>query len=223
MEQEILKINRGLLEGELRALGFLAAFIEEFGEVIALQTGEAFEMTFHFKLDQVPVAGKVCFETGGHMGMYNISCYELSLSKSRRALIQQARFVCQPWNMFTLVEAMNLMEGRFVYRRQEVDPVGKGYWIYMAVASGVYRLNYMRNGFEVRDFLAETGLGGLLGLEGWVKLVSDLEKGGVCEVIVGSGSGMRPVKVVAEPLERRLRVKDKVGRVANVYPEREVD
>ena len=55
------------------------------------------------------------------------------------------------------------MQGRFIYRKPEI---GAGYWIGVAQLRTIplASFKFIRSNFEVREFLAGTGLGGWLGL-----------------------------------------------------------
>lgn len=114
-----------------------------------------------------------------------------------------------------LDEAVNLIQGRYVYRNPEVGP---GYWISLLQMGPMVpgELTFIRCDFEVREYLAQTGLGGYLGLSGWVKLEEELERGGRCLLATGGGPGMRVVKVEADPLRERLKVMDRRGKEVEV-------
>jgi hypothetical protein len=124
-------------------------------------------------------------------------------------------FPHEPWAVIRLDEAVNLMQGRYVYRKPEVGP---GYWIGLPKVRcgtpGEFRL--MRTDFNVREYLAETGLGGWLGLNGWVKLAGELERGHQCGLAIGAGLGMRAVKMEADPVGQKLKVMDTRGREVGV-------
>src|SRR6185312_4462805 len=166
-------------------------------------------------------------------GFYTLDFYELTIAK-RRVREKQApttataahpaagvglqpspapipvsknKFICTPWSWIRLDEAVNLMQGRYVYREPDTDPTGEGYWMYLTADTpleGFHRLGFIRTRFDVGNFLAESGLGGWLGLNGWARLVDSLQRGARCDLVIGTGAGMRALKIEADPRNYRL-------------------
>lgn len=135
------------------------------------------------------------------------------------ACVASNKFMCVPWSWIRLEEAVNLMQGRYVYRQPDADPVGEGYWMYLAAEepiAGFHRLGFIRTRFDVGNYLAETGLGSWLGLNEWGRLVYNVESGARCGLVIGTGAGMRALKVEADPARRRLALYDLRGHELDV-------
>lgn len=165
---------------------------------------------------RIPVIGHVFFSFNEVTRLYTVEYYELTLPEPVPALHHEYPFPHEPWLVIRLDEAVNLMQGRFIARKPEI---GEGYWVGLKEIRVLPSegFEFIRSGFDVREFLAETGLGGWLGLSGWIKLVEELERGHRCDMAIGTGTGMRAVKVEAAPLARRLKVMDRKGKeVENV-------
>ncbi|HEV2478081.1 MAG TPA: hypothetical protein VGS79_00395 [Puia sp.] len=216
MQKELCALNLLPLEHELRMMELKDVSPEAVNAELVRATGERFSVPFETPVGRVPVRGRVFFTLNDATKLYTVEGYDLSLPDSAAAMHPECTFPYEPWLVIRLDEAVNLMQGRFIYRKPEI---GASYWIgvrelqLMPLAS----FQFIRSGFEVREFLAETGLGGWLGLSGWIKLVEELERGHRCDLAIGAGSGMRAVKVEAEPLGRRLKVTDRRGKeVGNV-------
>ena len=111
-------------------------------------------------------------------------------------------------------EAVNLMQGRYVYRRAEAGSDDKDHWIRLersCTLPGIRCLETAPVNFNVGDYLTETGLGASLGLEEWTRIVNDLEKGYRCNLKMWTGKGFRMVKVEADPERRRVKVINERG------------
>lgn len=211
MEKEVIEINLPRLEKELQLLELKSVSLEVLGTELDRCSGERFSVLFEMHVGRVPVMGHVYFALNEASRLYAVEHYELTLPDSVEAVHYEYSFPHEPWLVIRLDEAVNLMQGRFIYRKPEI---GEGYWIGLkhlrVIPSEGFQ--FIRCDFEVREFLAETGLGGWLGLSGWIKLVEELERGHRCDLAIGAGSEMRVVKVEADPLSRRLKVMDRRGK-----------
>ena len=217
MEKELIKLHEQAMKKQLDAAGFPADLIEGFLEDFSPASGKRVSWPFETHMDHLKVKGKVYAEPTIADGFYSLDYYQLTLckrplgKKPRNAPVPANKFLCTPWSWIRLDEAVNLMQGRYVYRKPDTDPAGEGYWLYLTggeLLEGFRRLGFIRVTFGVSNFLAETGLGGWLGLTGWVRLVNSLEKGCRCDLVIGSGAGMTAIKVEADPRNQRLRVFD---------------
>jgi hypothetical protein len=123
--------------------------------------------------------------------------------------------VCHPWYLVSIQEAVNLMEGRYVYRKPELDFSGSGYWFCLD-DSREHNFNYIRNNYSVQSVINETRIASWVGLEGWRKLIYQLERGDRCDLSIGTKAGMQAVIVEADPLGERLKLTDKQGRELDI-------
>jgi hypothetical protein len=217
MEKELIKMHELAIKKQLETAGFPADLVEGFLKNFSPASGKRVSWSFETHMDQLRVKGKLYAEPTIIGGLYALDYYQLTLC--RRTLgekpgilpIPSNKFLCTPWSWIRLDEAVNLMQGRYVYRKPETDPTGEGYWLYLAGAEfpeGFRRLGFLRIQFDVSNFLAETGLGGWLGLTGWVRLVDSLERGCRCDLIIGGGANMTAIKVEADPRNQRLQLFD---------------
>lgn len=224
MSEYLLICNSILLHKEFHAIGLPADLSTTALKKISNLKGEECVLSFNTEVRGLTVRGEVRLESNVEEGMYTTSSYTLAVKNVPGVGNMQNAFLCTPFNFVTFPEALNLMEGRYIYRRPDVDPVREGYWTYLAEQEfmpGFRRLLVVRCGFDVRESLVETGLGSWLGIEGLGKLVQDLERGNRCDLMVGTGEGMRAVKVEADPLGLRLKVTNENGsklRTPNPHP-----
>lgn len=212
-EDEIVQ-NLFLLYNEFRAIGLPDALNEIVFKELSTLTGEEYTLSFDMRVGRMPVNGRVHLEANGLGSLYTISYYELSLEYPQFPAVRKNSFLCTPFCLVTIEEAVNLLQGRYFYRKPETDPLGEGYWVFLSegeLIPGFRRPLFVRNGFRVREFLKVTGLGSWLGVEGYGKLVHDLEKGYLCDLTLGTGKGMRAVKVEADPAGLRLKVMNGKG------------
>ena len=207
----MIKINVERLEKELQMLDLKGISSENLCAQLERRSGERFSVLFEMHVGRIPIMGHVYFALNETTGVYAVEYYELTLPDSAAAVHHEYSFPHEPWLVIRLDEAVNLMQGRFIYRKPEI---GIGFWLALkddrVIPSDGFQ--FTRCDFEVREYMAETGLGGWLGLSGWIKLVEELERGHRCDLAIGAGSEMRAVKVEACPLERRLRVMDRRGK-----------
>lgn len=220
MDKEILAMHMNALKKQFEAAGFPAEEIKRFLGEFAPDSGMRAAWLFEIRIHETTVKGKVCAEPNMPAGLYTLEYYQLNLGKprSKKASVSPPvpgnKFLCTPWSWIMLDEAVNLMQGRYVYRKPDADPTGEGYWIYLTAeepVEGVRRLGFIRTRFDVSNYLAETGLGGWLGLAGWIRLVDNLQRGARCDLVIGTGAGMRAIKVEADPRNRRLALFDLSG------------
>ena len=177
-------------------------------------------MSFETTVDRTPVKGTVYIEKNEPIGLYVLNYFQLSLGKAdmKKRLVVPVpsnKFVCSPWEWIRLDEAVNLMQGRFVYRKPDLDPVGEGYWLYLSkdeLFQGVRQLGFIRTRFDVGNYLSETGLNAWVGLNGWLQLVEVLERGARCDLAIGAGAAMNVIRLEADPREQRLKLFDLQGR-----------
>ena len=211
MEKEILNVNMAQLEKEVRLMELKGLSMDAVKRELDRCEGARFSVGFESEVGRLLVKGRVFFALNESTGRYGIEYYELSLPDSASALHPEYAFPCEPWLVIRLDEAVNLMRGRYIYRKPEI---GAGFWIGLTALRVMPSEGFVfiRSDFEVREYLAETGMGGWLGLSGWVKLVDQLDRGHRCDLAVGVGSEMRVVKVEADPLARRLKVMDRKGK-----------
>jgi hypothetical protein len=209
MENEKMKIYAQQLAKELTTLEFPADWISEFAADFLRQNGKVLKWPFAFNLGRTPVEGALFLDISFLDGSYLLDYYLLT------AQLRTYPFLCTPWDRTTVTEAVNLLAGHYVRRSAAADPAPHGYWVYLTeleIAQQLGRLRYIRNGFDVREYLSSTGLGAWLGLDGWNELVSDLEKGCRCDLTVGTGLGMRAIKVEVDAIGCRLKLSDNRGR-----------
>jgi hypothetical protein len=211
LNDEQIKQNIQLLTEDFLAIGLPESLKAGVLKELRRRSGENFSLPFEMRVGKLAVKGWVFLKPKEPNGLYTPVFYILRLEWSLCALTQENPFLCTPGSMVSVEEAVNLMEGRYIYRKAEVDPDGEGYWIRLersCTLPGIRCLEHARPKFNVDDFLTRTGLGDLLGLEEWFKMVSDLEKGYRCDLQMWTGEGMRTVKVEADPEQRRLKVMD---------------
>ena len=212
MSEELAYLNLSLLDKEFHALGVPIQLGETVFNEIKELTSDEYILPFDMKVGSLIIKGGVHLEANGQGGMYTTSFYRFVVVNL--PLFMENAFFCTPLWMVTVEEAVNLIQGRYIYRKPDVDPLGEGYWVYLAqreLIAGFRQPVFVRIGFDVRRYLTETGIGSWLGLAGWTKLVHDLEKGYLCDLTLGSGKGMRAVKVEADPLWQRLKVTNGKG------------
>jgi hypothetical protein len=221
MEKELKKMHDQAMKKQLDAAGFPADLIEGFLEDFSPASGKRVSWSFETQMDQMKVKGKMHAEPTVSGGMYALDYYQLTLCKRLPGEkpgvppVPGNKFLCTPWSWIRLDEAVNLMQGRYVYRKPDSDPTGEGYWLYLTgdeLLEGFRKLGFVRIPFDVSNALAETGLGGWLGLTGWVRLVDSLERGCCCDLVIGTGAGMTAIKVQADPRGRRLLLFDIHGK-----------
>ena len=211
MKKELCDINMPELEKEFRLLELKGLSMEDVLANLERCSGQSFSSGFETQVSGVPVKGRVFFNFNDVTELYMVKGNELTPVRLPAFADSLFAFPREAWMVIRLDEAVNLIQGRYVYRKPEVGP---GYWISLVQQGPVesYYLTFIRSDFEVREYLAQTGLGGYLGLSGWVKLVEELERGGRCSLATGGGPGMRVVKVEADPLKGRLKVMDRKGK-----------
>lgn len=204
-------LNYRLLFKEFDAIGLPDVMNKNPLYELSTPNGKDRMLGFDKQVGGLLVKGRLYLEASDLNDMYTISYFELILEGLADVRSRRNTFLCAPICFITLEEAVNLTQGRCIYRESEVDPFGKGCWLFLGSSElmpGVLQPLILHNGFRVREYLLETGLGSWLGLEGYNKLVSDLENGYRCDLTLGTGKGMRTVKVEADPFQQRLKVMD---------------
>jgi hypothetical protein len=126
-------------------------------------------------------------------------------------MVKENSFVRGSGYAVNLREAVNLMEGRSIYRQPAFDPVGQGYWVSLSTNEpfgGMRLLEYDRNDFKVEPAIGESPLAWWLDLAAREKLAGELREGSRVRLEVGPSSRKRVIFVEVDALEQRLRFTD---------------
>jgi hypothetical protein len=209
-----VKQNIQLLAEDFLAIGLPESLKADALVELKRRSGEKFSLPFEMEVKKQAVKGRVFLQPKESNGLYTTIFYILRLQWSLYTLTEANPFLCTPKWLVSVEEAVNLMEGRYIYRRAEVDPDGEGYWIRLersCTIPGIRALEPGRPKFKVDDYFLKTGLDDFLGVEESSRLVSDLEKGYRCDLLTKIGNGMRMVKVEADPERLRVKVMDESG------------
>lgn len=214
LNDEEVKQNIQLLTEDFLAIGLPESLKANVLAELKRRSGERFSLPFEMEVKKLAVKGWVFLKVKEPQGLYTFVFYILRLELSFYNLTEENLFLCTPGSMVSVEEAVNLMQGRYVYRRAEAGSDGKDHWIRLersCTLPGIRCLETAPVNFKVGDYLTETGLGASLGLEEWTRIVNDLEKGYRCNLKMWTGKGFRMVKVEADPERRRVKVINERG------------
>jgi hypothetical protein len=156
-----VKQNIQLLAKDFLAIGLPESLKADVLAELKRSSGEKFSLPFEMEVKKLAVKGLIYLEPTEPNDLYILKFYILKLERSLHTLTEVNPFLCTPKWRVSVEEAVNLMEGRYVYRRAEVDPDGEGYWIRLersCTIPGIRALEPGRPKFKVDDYFLKTGL-----------------------------------------------------------------
>src|SRR6185437_5436452 len=203
MKRNVLTEYIVMLRYDLGIAGVPEKAIHEVEKAISRDTvGGEFCVPFGTQIGNLPVKGTVWFEESPPDDAYRFTHFDLSIPRTLRNPARSGSFAWLPGYAVTLDEAVNLLEGRHVFREPKLDPALQGFWFRLdkpAVWPGFFSYVYVRNGFKVEEadnfFHVDE------------KSVLLLERGDRVETHVGN----RNLFMEADPVRRVVRFTDWKG------------
>lgn len=219
MERELMEVNLRLLSEEISGAGFPEAVLVD----LRRQMGQRFagDMLLFFETEMVgcPVKGSLYLERESADGPFRFAHFDVGLGKDSGAPVRENSFVRGSGYAVSLREAVNLMEGRSVYREPAFDAARQGYWVSLSKTgpiAGMHLLDYMRSDFRVEVAIRESPLPRWLDLGAQEKLAAGLRQGDRVQLELKTAGQRRMVFVEADPGVQRLRVTDSSRKIVEL-------
>jgi hypothetical protein len=209
MEGELIEKNLLELAEEIRRAGFPENALVDLKRELDRAPNGFIYLSFEKGLDREGLRGTIYLEPEQLSGLYRFSHFDLDLGPDAEAPIRQNTFVRREGSGVTLVEAVNLMEGRSVFRDFGFDHISEACWVSLDPrygVAGVYPEVYFDNSFRPETAIRDSPLAPYLSKPALEKLLGQLRRGDPAEVSIEVGGESRTVIVTADPREERLRL-----------------
>jgi hypothetical protein len=216
MEREVWEENYRQLSaeitewGEVQA-GFPERVLADLRREMEQRKGGDIMLFYDTEVEGRPVKGSLYFERESAGGPFRWVHFEVDLGKDSGTMVKENSFVRGSGYAVNLREAVNLMEGRSIYREPAFDPARQGYWVSLSANgpfAGMHLLEYDRNDFVVEPAIRESPLAWWLDRAAQEKLSGELREGKRVRLEVGPSARKRVIFVEVDALEQRLRFTD---------------
>jgi len=219
MEKELMEANLRLLSEEIRGAGFPEAVLVDLRRQMGQRNAGDMLLFFETEMEGRQVKGSLYLERESAEGPFRFAHFDVDLGKDPGAPVRENSFVRGSGYAVSLREAVNLMEGRSVYREPAFDPVRQGYWVSLGKTgpiSGMYLLDYTRSDFRAEVAIRDSPLVQWLDLGAQEKLAGELRQGDRVRLELDVAGKSRAVFVEADPGVGRLRVTDSSWKVVEL-------
>jgi hypothetical protein len=209
MEREVMEENLRALAAEIRGAGFPESVVADLQRQMGQRQGGDMMLFFQAEVDDRKVLGNLYLERETADGPFRFAHFDVDLGKDSAAPVRENSFVRGSGYAVSLREAVNLMEGRSIYREPAFDPSRQGYWVSLSRTgpiSDMHLQEYNRSDFNVEVAIRESQLPRWLDMAAQQKLAGQLRQGDLVRVPVGPKDRQVEVLVEADPLAMDLRV-----------------
>jgi hypothetical protein len=161
MDKEDMEDNARVLAAEIRAAGFPESVVADLQRQMGQRKGGDMMLFFQAEVDNRKVLGNLYLERESTDGPFRFAHFEVDLGKDSTAPIRENSFVRGSGYAVSLREAVNLMEGRSIYREPAFDTSHQGYWVSLnrtGPISGIHLQEYTRSDFNVEVAIRESQL-----------------------------------------------------------------
>ncbi len=201
--------NVRVLAAEIRAAGFPESVLADLQRQMGQRKGGDMMLFFQAEVDDRKVLGNLYLEREPTDGPFRFAHFDVDLGKNSTAPVRENSFVRGSGYAVSLREAVNLMEGRSIYREPDFDPSRQGYWVSLSRTgpiSGMHLLEYNRSDFNVEVAIRESQLVRWLDLTSQQELAFQLRQGDLVKLEVGPKERRIEVLVETDPRAKDLRV-----------------
>jgi hypothetical protein len=209
MEREEMEENLRALTAEIRRAGFPESVVADLKRQMDHRTGQDIMLFFQAEVNDRKVFGNLYLEREKAGGAFRFAHFDLDLGMEPVAPIPENSFVRGSGYAVSLQEAVNLMEGRSIYRVPAFDPAGQGYWVSLnrtRPIAGMHLQEYNRSDFNVEVAIRDSQLVRWLDMSAQEKLAGQLRQGDLVKLEVGPKYRRTEVLVEADPAAKDLRV-----------------
>ena len=209
MEKELREENLRELSAEIREAGFPESVVADLRKQWGQRKAGDMLLFFQAQVEGRKVLGSLYFEREMRDGPFRFAHFDVDLGKGSVAPVGENCFVRGSGYAVSLREAVNLMEGRSIYREPAFDPTGQGYWVSLSrsgAVAGMHLQNYDRSDFNVAVAIRESELVRWLDGPAQEKLAGRLRQGDLVKLAIGPKSRRIEVLVEADPGVKDLRV-----------------
>jgi hypothetical protein len=214
MEKELMEQHVRELSAEIVNAGFPYVVLADLRRELRGLAPGYLTLPFTDGLGRSGVTGSVYLEPEWPSGFYRFRHFDVDLGQAGETLIRQQTFDRILGYSFNLREAVNLMEGRFIYREPLKDQLSGGYWVSLnprPVVAGDHEYDYDFSDFTPEKAIRDSLLYHYLLPLDREKLVSEIRQGDRAEVNFLFGGTMRQVFVEAQPRMEQLKLTGKRG------------
>ncbi len=209
MERVEMEENLRALTAEIRGAGFPESVIADLRRQMDQRKGEDMMLFFQAEVDARKVIGSLYLERVSADGPFRFAHFDVDLGKDSVGPIRENSFVRGSGYAVSLREAVNLMEGRSIYREPAFDAAHQGYWVSLSrkgPVSGMHLQEYNRIEFNVESAIRESELVRWLDMAAQQKLAGQLRQGDSVTLSIGPKHRLYAVIVEADPVIKDLRI-----------------
>jgi hypothetical protein len=173
------------------------------------------KLPFDKGLGRPGLSGNIYLEPEPLSRLYRFTHFDLDLGPNSDGPIRQHAFDRIPGDDTTLQEAVNLMEGRFVYREPLSDHHLKAYWVSLSPRDhpgGHYQVDRMATTFRPEDVIRDSPASRYMSGEAQQRLAGLLRQGDRVKLEMRTPNLTQAVYVEICMLPERLRVTNGQGK-----------
>ena len=211
MEKEVMEENLRALAAEIRGAGFPENVVADLQRQMGQNKSSDIMLFYQAQVDGRKVMGSLYLERESANGPYRFAHFDVDLGKNSLAPFTENSFVRGSGYAVTLREAVNLMEGRSIYREPAFAPSRQGYWSSLSrtgPVAGVYLQEYTRSDFNVAVAIRESQLARWLDTPAQERLAGQLRQGDLVKLSLGPKHHQIELLVEADPRAKDLRISD---------------
>jgi hypothetical protein len=215
MGKELEEANLRELAQEIRAMGLPESVVADLEKRAWENRSSDLVVYFDAQMEGLPVKGMLSLEREPAFDLLKTDYLRVDLGENTVAKYKDHFFDLNSTDELTLREAVNLMEGRPVYRPDTTDPGANGYWLLLdgKAADKTFQLpDILASRFVPERVIRESPLAQHLDGPAQEKLAAQLARGDRVEVEVGPPERTRTIYVQVDLLPERLRVTNSEGQ-----------
>jgi hypothetical protein len=222
MTQELEEANLNELADEIRSIGLPESVVTDLRQKAEKNKIGDLRLFFDTQVQGVPIKGSLSLEREIAFGQLKTEGLRVDLSENPAAKYRLHIFDRKSTDRITLQEAVNLMEGRAVYRANPIHP-GKGYWLSLdpsAANKPAKEPDILASAFRPEKAIRDSPLARWLNTAAQIVLAEQLLRGERVRVDLGLPGRERVIYLEADVRADRLRVTDR-GKTPVAWPELE--
>ena len=210
MGRESEETNLRELAEQIRAMGLPESVVEDLRLKAEKNKIGDLKLNFSTRVGAAPVKGSLLLERESPSGLLTAEYLWIDLSENPAAKHRGQFFDPNAPEKVTLREAVNLMEGRAVFRPNPADAT-KGYWVSLdptAIYRPAQEPQILASSFKPEKAIENSPLAGWLNSAAQIVLGAELRWGERVQVEIGKAGQERTIYVEADVRGARLRVTD---------------
>jgi hypothetical protein len=210
MGNELEEVNLRELTTEILAIGLPESVAEDLQRQTAQEWKGHLSLPFDTQVEGLPVKGHLHLERPSTFGLLEVDYLHVDVGDDPAAKYIENNFFF-PSDAVTLREAVNLMEGRTVYRPITAENRPYHFWLYLdrvGIPDTIQSLGIILSDFRPERAIRESPLGRFLDEPAQEKLAAQLLGGDRVKVEVGPPGRERTVYLETDIWVERLRATD---------------